>query len=333
MRGFVTDATVPGGLRLTDGLPEPAPAPHEAVVEVRAFSLNHDEANLIRRRPHGWRPGQDTAGVVVRAAADGTGPREGTRVVAYMDWEGWCERIPIAGHRTAVLPDEVSFEQAATLPVAGLTALRALRVGGALLGRNVLVTGASGGVGQFAVQLAVASGARVTAHVTRPERAAEVRALGAHHVVTSLAENAENAEGGEGGGVFGPPGPSEPSDSYRPSGPFHLALDGIGGPLLPQVMHRMAPGATTVLYGNIGGPAEVRILDFAGYAPNSRLMGLVSPIPDETKGEDLAILVALIADGRLTPRIGLRDTWDRTPEAFAALAARAFRGKAVLVLP
>ncbi|MFF5138976.1 zinc-binding dehydrogenase [Streptomyces sp. NPDC013157] len=310
MRGFVTDPTAPGGLRLTDGLPEPDPAPHEAVVEVRAFSLNHDEANLVRRRPHGWRPGQDTAGVVVRAAADGTGPHVGERVVAYMDWEGWCERIPIAGHRTAVLPDEVSFEQAATLPVAGLTALRALRAGGALLGRDVLVTGASGGVGQFAVQLAVASGARVTAHVTRPERAEEVRALGAHRAVTSLAEHAEGVPG-----------------------PFHLALDGIGGPLLPQVLHRMAPGATTVLYGNIGGPSQVRILDFAGYAPNSKVMGLVSPIPDHTKGEDLAILVGLIADGRLVPRIGLRDTWERTAEAFAALAARSFRGKAVLVLP
>jgi NADPH:quinone reductase len=309
VRGFVTDPTAPGGLRLTDGLPEPDPAPHEAVVEVRAFSLNHDEANLIRRRPDGWRPGQDTAGVVVRAAADGTGPREGERIVAYMDWEGWCERIPIAGHRTAVLPDGVPFEQAATLPVTGLTALRALRVGGALLGRDVLITGASGGVGQFAVQLAVASGAWVTAHVTRPERAADVRSLGAHHVVTSLGEGVETP------------------------GPFHHALDGVGGPLLPQVLHRMAPGATTVLYGNIGGPAEVRILDFAAYAPNSRVMGLVSPIPDETKGEDLAILVALIADGRLVPHIGLRDTWERTAEAFAALASRSFAGKAVLTLP
>jgi NADPH:quinone reductase len=279
------------------------------VVEVRAFAINHDEANLIRRRPNGWRPGQDIAGVVVRAAADGSGPREGERVVAYMDWEGWCERIPIATHRAAVLPDAVTFEQAATLPVAGLTALRALRVGGALLGRDVLVTGASGGVGQFAVQLAVASGARVTAHVTRPERAEEVRSLGAHHVATSLA-------------------PETPTP-----GPFHLALDGIGGPLLPQIMHRMAPGATTVLYGNIGGPAEVRILDFAGYAPNSKVMGLVSPIPDATKGEDLAILVGLIADGRLVPCIGLRAPWEHTAEAFAGLAARSFRGKAVLVLP
>ncbi|MGW4249491.1 alcohol dehydrogenase catalytic domain-containing protein, partial [Nocardia sp. NPDC004722] len=180
MLGYITDPSGPAGLRLAADLPEPQPRPDEVIVEVRAFAINHDELNLIRRRPDGWRPGQDVAGVVVTAAADGSGPAVGARVVCYLDWEGWAERIPVPVKRLAVLPDSVSFERAAALPIAGITALRAVRVGGALLGRRVLITGATGGVGQFAVQLAVAAGATVTALVSRPERIADALALGAH---------------------------------------------------------------------------------------------------------------------------------------------------------
>ena len=82
MRGLITDSAVPGGLRLAEDFAEPEPGPAECVVEVRAFSLNYGEAILLRQRPDGWRPGQDVAGVVVRQAADGSGPAEGTWVVA-----------------------------------------------------------------------------------------------------------------------------------------------------------------------------------------------------------------------------------------------------------
>lgn len=145
MRGVVTDSKSPGGLRLADDLPEPGPAADELVLSVRAFSINAGEDSLIEQRPDGWRPGQDTAGIAVTAAANGSGPAAGTRVVAYPEWEGWAERIAVPVNWVAPLPDAVSFEQAATLPVTGLTALRAVRIGGALLGRNVLVTGATGG--------------------------------------------------------------------------------------------------------------------------------------------------------------------------------------------
>src|SRR5206468_3423189 len=98
------------------------------------------ELRLMAGRPDGWRPGQDIAGAVVQAAADGTGPKEGDRVVALVDQAGWAERAAAPTSRIAVIPDNVSFEAAATLPVAGLTALRALRVGGSLLGKRVMVT-------------------------------------------------------------------------------------------------------------------------------------------------------------------------------------------------
>jgi len=305
MRGFITDPTVDAGVRLAEDLPEPNPADDEAVVAVKAFALNNDEVNLIRRRPDGWRPGQDVAGVVVEAAVNGAGPAVGARVACYLDEGGWAERVAVPAHRTAALDDRVSFEQAATLPIAGITALRALRVGGAVLGRHVLVTGATGGVGQFAVQLAVAAGATVTAHVSRPERAELARALGAHEVVTSLA-----------------------ADSL---GPFHLVLDGVGGAGTAQALRRMALGGSLVWYGNPSRDGiELTLADFYRQGWNVHVVGLISPFPEETLGEDLAILGDLVATGRLSPHIGLTLGWHETARALAALTERAVRGKAVL---
>jgi NADPH:quinone reductase-like Zn-dependent oxidoreductase len=289
VRGYITDPAGPAGLRFTDGLPEPNPADNKAIVEVKAFAINHDEANLIARRPNGWRPGQDVAGVVIKAAASGAGPAAGDRVVCYLDGEGWAERIAVPVHRMAVLGDRVSFEQAATLPIAGITALRALRVGGAVLGRKVLVTGATGGVGQFAVQLAVAAGATVTAQVSRPERVDLVRRLGACEVVTSLAEES--------------------------CGPFHLVLDGVGGEITAQAIRHIAPRGHLAWYGNLGrGGIELKLADFYAQGWNAHLVGFISPDPEETLGEDMAILAPL-GGGRPTgsahrphPRLGRNAT-------------------------
>lgn len=160
-------------------VPDPQPKPNEAVVAVHAFSLNRGELRLLQVRPEGWRPGQDIAGIVLKQAADGTGPAAGTRVVALCDWEGWAERAGVPSHRIAPLADKVSFAEAAALPVAGLTALRTLRHGEPLFGKRVLITGAAGGVGNLAVQLAARFGARVTAVVGNRERASVLDGLGA----------------------------------------------------------------------------------------------------------------------------------------------------------
>src|SRR3954453_22238568 len=165
---------------------EPEVQPNEALVAVQAFSLNRGELRLFQARPEGWRPGQDIAGVVLRAAADGSSPPAATRVVGLCDWHGWAERAAVPSHRMAPIGDNVSYAAAAALPVAGLTALRILRHGAPLLGKRVLITGAAGGVGNLAVQLAVRSGGRVTAIVGSPERARVVEALGAAGIVTDI---------------------------------------------------------------------------------------------------------------------------------------------------
>ncbi len=150
--------STPGGERWAElrELPEPEPGDDELLVEVHAAGINRGELTLVQVREE-FRPGQEIAGVV----ADG--PRKGERVVGLADWHGWAEYAAVPEHRTVPLPDGIDFAIAAALPMAGNTALNLVRVGGDLLGRDVTVTGASGGVGGIAVQLARLAGANVEA--------------------------------------------------------------------------------------------------------------------------------------------------------------------------
>ena len=137
-------------------------------------------------------------------------------MVGLADEGGWAELAAVPNDRLAVLPDDVSFEAASTLPVAGLTALRALEVGGPLLGRRVLVTGAAGGVGRFAIQLAHRAGAHVTGVVRNAERGEGLRELGADELITELEPEGE---------------------------PFDLLLESVGGASLAAALTRVAPAA------------------------------------------------------------------------------------------
>jgi NADPH:quinone reductase-like Zn-dependent oxidoreductase len=119
---------------------------------------------MLASAPDGLRPGWDFAGIL-RTDVDG-GPNAGERVVGIRRGQAWAERVSAPRNWVAALPDGITFTQAAALPTAGLTALRTLRFGPAILGRRVLVTGASGGVGRFAVQLAHLGGADVTVLVS-----------------------------------------------------------------------------------------------------------------------------------------------------------------------
>ncbi len=151
MRALVADASAPNRIALRE-VPEPVATPGEVNVAVRAFSINRGELSLLRRKPDGWRPGWDFAGNLQTDIEGGL--RAGSRIVGIRQGGTWAERVAVARSAIAELPDAVSFAQGAALPTAGLAALRMLRLGPAILGRRVLITGASGGVGRFAIQLA-----------------------------------------------------------------------------------------------------------------------------------------------------------------------------------
>jgi len=303
MRAIVNTPGGPAPVELRD-VPEPTPAPNEALVEVHGFSLNRGELRSFANNEAGWIPGQDISGVVLRAAANGLGPPNGTRVVALTDEFGWAEQVAVPVHRIVPLPDNVSFAQAATLPVAGLTALRCVRLGGALVGRRVLITGAAGGVGTIAIQIAASSGAHVTAVVGRQERAAALSGLGAHDVVVGI----ENA-----------------------TGRYSLIMESGGGNSLSEAVRRVEPNGTVVVYGNSSG--ETSTISFQEFraAQNARIQSFFyfTSGPEEMFAPDLALLVSMIAEGSLRPVIGIERDWSEIATVAESLRSRQVTGKAV----
>jgi NADPH:quinone reductase-like Zn-dependent oxidoreductase len=285
---------------------EPEPRSNEALVDVRAISLNRGEMNRLALAADGWRPGWDVAGVVVKAAADLSGPAAGERVVGLSDFGGWGQRAAIATANLAVIPEGVSLALAATLPIAGVTALRLLRLGGNLLQRRVLITGASGGVGRIAIQLAHQSGARVTGVVGSPERGAGLEKLGADHVVVGI----EAADGA-----------------------FDLILDAAGGASLAHCLKLVGPHGTVATYGNSARePTTFLVNDF--YLKQPRLVGymVIADAHKNPVGEDLAHLLELVAAGRIDPQLALESSWREAAVALQALRERRVAGKVVLHL-
>jgi NADPH:quinone reductase-like Zn-dependent oxidoreductase len=245
--------------------------------------------------------------VVERAAEDGSGPTAGLRVVGLARRGAWSELVAIPATRLAVLPAEISDAQASTLPTAGLTALRSLEVAGLVLGKRVLVTGATGGVGKFAVQLARASGAEVTALVRDADASrALLQQLGAEDVVD------------------------------RVGGNFDVVIDAVGGETFGRAIEHLNPRGVVVNVGTRDG--EETVTFNAGNfdrAAGARIYTL--NLRDELEAHrsterDLTRLCALMAAGRLDGQIEYEGSWRDMATAFDALLTRKIGGKAVLHL-
>ncbi len=311
-RAIVVDGKAPGRLAIRPVSLAPA-LPADVTVRVSAISLNRGEVRrALTASEDGWRPGWDFTGIVEEAAKQGGGPKPGARVVGLLAEGAWAERVRAPSDALAIIPDAVSDLEAATLPVAGLTALLALRHGGLLLGRPVLIDGASGGVGHLAVQLAKDAGAIVYGHVRREE-------------LRPIVEKSCN------GGVIVSP----TIEAARASGPYHLILDSLGGTTLGVALTMLRAGGTCVTFGvSEGASATFESGNFFRQG-GVHLYGLL--LFDELRRgnpatEGLAALLRLIAQGSLKPRIEVEASWTEIGEVAQQLLARKFSGKAVLRL-
>jgi len=309
MRAVCVDPGDQGRLVLRE-VDAPAPGPGEAMVRVAATSLNLGETRGAMTAAAGTRPGWDLAGTVERAAADGSGPTVGTRVVGLVRSGAWAELIAVPTNALAPLLDGVSFAQAATLPVAGLTALHAVELGRRLIARKVLVTGASGGVGLYACQLARLAGARVVGLIRQAGYRSLVEASGAEEVVVG-----EDAEGA------------------RPLGPYALVVESVGGKVLAATLGMLGPDGVCASFGASAGASDVT-LDRSTLmrAPRVSLYGLLlfNELGHEPASQGLERLGYLVAARRLRPQITLEAPWTDVARVARQLLDRRVPGKAVL---
>lgn len=311
MQAIVIDPQSPQriGFRTVES---PVPQATEALVRVKAISLNRGELVYRTRGEPGTPLGWDLAGIVERPAADGSGPARGARVVGLLHSGAWAQQAAVPVNALAEFESPMTFAQAAALPMAGLTALAAVEHGGSLIGRPVLVTGASGGVGHIACRLASLSGALVTAQVRHSRSAPLAREAGADHVV--VGENIATA---------------------GPSGPYHLIVEQLGGQALAEAMTQLAPGGTCVSVGvSIGPDGYVIPVDMARMrrAPGAclRILNVYHDLGREPVSAGLQRLVRLARDGRLAPHLGAEADWREIGRVAQALLDRQFAGKAVL---
>lgn len=281
---------------------DPVAGARQVLVDVQYASLNFADLNNARngRVPVGAPLGLDAAGIVLRGAVDGSGPAAGTRVVLFADG-AFAKRVAVDVQSVAEVPDGVGLAEAAALPTAGLAALRSLRSAAVAPGKRVLVTGASGGVGRYAVRLAAHAGAHVIASVGSAARGEGLAGAGADEVVVGLDDINE---------------------------PVDIVVETVGGPHLVAAWQLLGPGGSLQSIGWTSGEPAV----FPPYATVGPPKSLTSYVNQFAAADDLAELVRLVAEGELVPELGWQGSWQRFDEAVDALRGRRVTGKAVFHL-
>jgi len=298
MRALVADPAASPALSLAD-VPEPSPGAGQLLLDMEAASVNRGEVRNAGKQPPGSVIGWDVAGTVAALGEGVTQFDVGERVVALNPAGGaFAERVAVPAEWAAPLPSACDFVTAATLPVAGVTAVGILRLARVHAGDRVLITGAAGGVGLFAVQLALQAKATVTGQAHSEERAAAVRAAGAEALV-------------------------HPGDGSPVEGEFDVALDGIGGPMLGPLLDATATGGRVVVYGN-SADAESTFRVERFYNKGITILGfrVFTSVPPTQGVKDLANLADQAASGALEVKVQatapladavglIRDLYDR----------------------
>jgi NADPH:quinone reductase-like Zn-dependent oxidoreductase len=298
---------------------EPVPGPGELLVRVEAAGVNIADWYTVTARPYVGRPamglvkpkierlGTDFAGVVEAVGENVTDFQPGDEV--FGGRTGAFAEYVCVRNAVARKPPDVTFEQAAGVPVAGITALQGLRdKGGLEAGQHVVVHGASGGVGTFAVQIAKAFGAEVTGVCSTPNIEL-VRSLGADHVVDYTRE-----------------------DVTRGAPRYDLVLDIAGTRKWSEWKRVLAPRATFVI---VGAPKGGKVLGPLSHVARMRLTSIGSGrkltfFIARLDRDGLETLAELMASRKVKPVVGRTQPLDEVAEALEHVSEGHVRGKVVI---
>ncbi len=302
-------------------IPRPEIADHEVLLRVHAAGLDRGTWHMMAGRPYlirilgfGFRrpknrvPGIDVAGTVAAVGSAVSRVAVGDEVFG-MSRGSFAEYAAVREDKLARKPANLTFEQAAVVPISAGTALQALSDSGRVEpGQKVLVLGASGGVGSYAVQLAKAFGAEVTGVCSTP-KVDLVRSLGADHVLDYTRE--DFADG-----------------SHR----YDLVLDIAGNPTLSRLRRALTPNGTAVIVGGEEGGRWTGGFGRSLRAPvlSPFLRQRLTMLASKERASDLERLTPLLEGGSVTPRIDRTYSLDRVPEAMRHLEAGKARGKVAI---
>lgn len=322
MRAIVQDRYGHADVLRVGTVPRPVPGDHDVLVRVAAAGLDRGVWHAMTgvpylgraffglRRPRRPVLGTDVAGTVAGTGSEVIGFSVGDEV--FGSGRGtFAEYALVADDRVAHTPPGLSLEQAATLPVSGATALQALHDNGRVHeGQRVLVIGASGGVGSYAVQLAKAAGAHVTG-VCSPTKADLVRSLGADDIVDHTRD--DFADG-----------------THR----YDLIIDIAGNPTLSRLRRALTPHGTAVLTGGEAGGSltggmdrQLRALALSPFVGQHLTMFIA-----KVRTGDLERLAVLVRDGKVAPSVHRTYPLDQVPEAMRRLEAGESRGKVAITV-
>jgi NADPH:quinone reductase-like Zn-dependent oxidoreductase len=321
MRAIVQDGYGPVSVLRLARIDRPGAGGHDVLLRVHAAGLDRGTWHLMTGRPYLLRPvaglrgprnpvpGLDVAGTVVAAGPEVTRFSVGDEVFGFGRGT-FAEYATAHEDKLATRPARASFEQAAVVPVSAVTALRALTdAGHVTAGQKVLVTGASGGVGSYAVQLARALGAEVTG-VCSTAKLDLVRSLGASHVIDYTRD--DFADGAH---------------------HYDLIIDIAGNPGLSRLRRALTPAGTAVLTGGEdGGNWTGMDRQFRALALSPFLRQRLTMATPRQRSSDLQRLTAFIEAGTLTPRIGATYPLDQVPQAMRHLEAGEARGKVAITI-
>lgn len=316
MKAFVSDRYGPPSTMKLRDVPNPAPGPGEVLVKVLAVSLNPADWRCLRAKPAFSRmalglfrpkhkiPGVDVAGRVVAIGSGVTRFKPGDKVYANLldkSFGGFAEYVAAPEDVMATMPAGLSFEEAAAMPMAAVTALQGLLHHGPIrAGQKVLVNGASGGVGHFAVQIAKAHGAHVTG-VTSARNIELVRRMGADAVIDYARE--DFASGTE---------------------RYDLILDAIGNRTLADLRRALMPE---------GKAAVVGFTSMRGLLSVSLRGGKrIAQVQAHVSAADLETLGAMVEAGLLRPSIDKTYPFAELPTALGYVETGRARGKVVAAL-